>query len=224
MFELSYLQKWKKEVFLEIGVGGGHDFKHYVEKASYGVGMDISLNALHSTKNKCMRQSNHQFDVVLADAQNLPFKENCFSTVLSSETIEHIPNVQRMISEVLRIIKRNGLFAASTPNLNSIQRIEFYQYLKQVMKHPKIYPPETWYSPKILRDILTLHGFKVLRQTSVNYLPLGLFFKIPIIGLIIRFSYGKFSHLLEQIEDRILRKTFLKNFGYTQGIKATKKV
>lgn len=43
---------------------------------------------------------------VVASAEALPFRENCFDVVLSSHTIEHVSNPFRMLAELVRVTKR----------------------------------------------------------------------------------------------------------------------
>jgi ubiquinone/menaquinone biosynthesis C-methylase UbiE len=43
---------------------------------------------------------------VRCDAQHLPFKDNCFTTVASSHTIEHVENPFLMLKEMYRVSKR----------------------------------------------------------------------------------------------------------------------
>jgi SAM-dependent methyltransferase len=43
---------------------------------------------------------------VVAHAENLPFKNECFEVVFSSHTIEHVKNPKKMLQELLRVSKR----------------------------------------------------------------------------------------------------------------------
>lgn len=58
--------------------------------------------------------------VKLADARNLPFKNSSYGTVVSVSVIEHITNSSEVLSEVHRVLKKDGLFVFSvpTPELN----------------------------------------------------------------------------------------------------------
>ena len=43
---------------------------------------------------------------VVAHAENLPFKDQCFDEAFSSHTIEHVKNPKKMLQELLRVSKR----------------------------------------------------------------------------------------------------------------------
>jgi SAM-dependent methyltransferase len=45
----------------------------------------------------------------------LPFEDGAFDLVLCAETIEHVRDVQLLVSEVRRVLRPGGLFAATTP-------------------------------------------------------------------------------------------------------------
>ncbi|MCK4434912.1 class I SAM-dependent methyltransferase [Candidatus Bathyarchaeota archaeon] len=58
----------------------------------------------------------HSAATMLADAQHLPFIGEVFDSVVSFETLEHIPNVLLALGEVRRVMKRTGSFLFSVPN------------------------------------------------------------------------------------------------------------
>jgi 2-polyprenyl-3-methyl-5-hydroxy-6-metoxy-1,4-benzoquinol methylase len=52
---------------------------------------------------------------VAADAARLPFGR-VFDSVVSFETIEHVPDPARFVAECARVLKPGGNFLVSTPN------------------------------------------------------------------------------------------------------------
>jgi len=54
--------------------------------------------------------------IVCADATHLPFKERCFDTVVSLETLEHIKDQKAFLNNIKVCLKRNGKLILSTPN------------------------------------------------------------------------------------------------------------
>jgi len=50
--------------------------------------------------------------------QNMPFKDNnSVDIVVCTETLEHVPDMQRAINECYHILKVSGYIFISTPNL-----------------------------------------------------------------------------------------------------------
>jgi len=75
--------------------------------------MDLALTHL---QRMIPLVENHRSKVglIVADAENLPFKENVFDRILLSEVIEHLPHPLSLIWEIKRILK--GMAVITTPN------------------------------------------------------------------------------------------------------------
>lgn len=71
-------------------------------------GVDLSLEALRYARRSTGR-------LVAADALRLPFGR-AFDTVVSFETIEHVPDAARFVAECARVLRPGGTFIVSTPN------------------------------------------------------------------------------------------------------------
>jgi len=72
------------------------------------VGVDLSMEALRYARRYPARY-------VAADAARLPFGR-VFDTVVSFETIEHVPDPERFVAECARVLKPGGRLIVSTPN------------------------------------------------------------------------------------------------------------
>jgi SAM-dependent methyltransferase len=49
------------------------------------------------------------------DALDLPFPDDTFDHVIASEVLEHVPDDQRSLDEILRVLKPGGTLAATVP-------------------------------------------------------------------------------------------------------------
>jgi len=77
------------------------------------------------------------------DATRLPFDDNSFDRVITSEVLEHIQDDVRAISELVRVLKPGGTFAATVPTwfpekINWMLSDE-YHAPKSVGGHVRIY-------------------------------------------------------------------------------------
>ena len=108
----------KDDLVIEIGCGAGN----IIEKAPSGelFGTDISPSILSKAKHK-LNQKVHLF---LADAQNLPCKDQVFTRVICSEVLEHILDPSTALNEIARILKNQGIAIISIPNESLINRMK----------------------------------------------------------------------------------------------------
>lgn len=105
----------KDSSILEVGCGGGY-YLEYIRQSynnTFLVGIDISMKAIKERRKNGVKFSNIEF--VEADARQLPFRDDIFDCVYSSETLEHIPHVGKFFGEAFRIMK-GGLMVTLTPN------------------------------------------------------------------------------------------------------------
>ena len=86
----------KKSRVLDIGCGE-HKIIHEA------IGLD-----LYSYKN---------IDII-SDAENMPFLNESFDSIVMLEVIEHLKNPEKAIKEIYRILKKKGQVIISTPNVN----------------------------------------------------------------------------------------------------------
>jgi SAM-dependent methyltransferase len=56
---------------------------------------------------------------IICDAGHLPFRPGTFKTVVALDVIEHFERPQECLFEVFRVLSRDGLFLATTPNAAS---------------------------------------------------------------------------------------------------------
>jgi 2-polyprenyl-3-methyl-5-hydroxy-6-metoxy-1,4-benzoquinol methylase len=102
----------QKENILCAGCGEGYIESHI--KSSNLTLVDISKEAIKRAKKKLGNRSNITYHV--ADLEDLPFKSTTFDKVECSEVIEHVLSPKRLLSELHRVSKKNGILVISFPN------------------------------------------------------------------------------------------------------------
>jgi ubiquinone/menaquinone biosynthesis C-methylase UbiE len=103
---------YKNGIVLDIGCGIGN-FSQYFPKEKY-VGIDIVKKAIQEAKEK------YALNLLLSDAQKLPFKKDSFSFVIAVEVLQYIENKDLFFEEVLRVMKSDGNCVLITQNPDSI--------------------------------------------------------------------------------------------------------
>ncbi len=100
---------------LDIGCGPGTLFSLFKKNHLLHVGLDLSYSQLSFAKNK------FKASFINSDALNLPFKNNSFDYVTSTELIEHLPKEEtnKFLTGINNVLKNNGKLVLTTPNYKS---------------------------------------------------------------------------------------------------------
>lgn len=109
--QLHFLKKYLKvenPLILDVGCGTG---RTVIELSKIGktVGVDSSPEALEFCRKRGLK------NIQLAKATNLPFRNNSFDCVTMLDVIEHIKNDLKVLSEVKRVLKKDGIALFTTP-------------------------------------------------------------------------------------------------------------
>lgn len=105
---------------LIVGIGAGGDALGLKNICQYIVGIDLSYPQLLKARN--LKVSN--CDLLLCDAEQLPFRNDGFTPIVCRATLHHL-NVNLALAEMLRILKSGGVIILHEPGLlNPIALIE----------------------------------------------------------------------------------------------------
>ena len=106
---------------LEIGCGRG---ELAVYLASLGpsrlVAADFSPVAVEKAKATAQGVGIKNIEFAVDDIESLSFNDGTFDTVVSCETVEHIPDPQLAVRELARVLKPGGRLFLTTPNYLSV--------------------------------------------------------------------------------------------------------
>ncbi len=91
---------------LEIGVGTGKNFSHHPPGATV-VGIDVSPKMLARAARRA-RRLGREIDLVLADAQQLPFRDGVFATAAATFVFCSVPDPVAGLEEVRRVVRDDG--------------------------------------------------------------------------------------------------------------------
>ncbi|HEX6386855.1 MAG TPA: methyltransferase domain-containing protein [Anaerolineae bacterium] len=105
------------EPVLDVGCGDGH-FAQMTFREPLAAGIDPWWGPLQKARRTGMYG-------VLAQSlgDHLPFPDNCFGSAFSNSVLEHIPDVQPVLSEINRVLQPGGRLLITTPSHH------FTQYL-----------------------------------------------------------------------------------------------
>lgn len=99
---------------LDLGCGAGYGAAELAIHARTVAAIDVSSAALEYAR-KNYRPANVHYGQ--ASATSLPFRDQAFDLITAFEVIEHLPDWKSMLAETRRVLRADGLFLVSTPNL-----------------------------------------------------------------------------------------------------------
>jgi ubiquinone/menaquinone biosynthesis C-methylase UbiE len=104
-----------KEKMLDLGCGTGHWTEFLIKKGFQLTGVDISESMLNIAKDK-----NLAADFLWANSENLPFEDESFNSIVSITMLEFVENLDKVIQEIYRVLKRGGSMVIGCINADSI--------------------------------------------------------------------------------------------------------
>ena len=116
--------KWRKKVLatiiehhpesiLDIATGTGDLAIKFAEKTSATkiIGLDLSEGMLSIARKKVAdTELKYIIEFIKGDSEALPFNNNMFDAITVSFGIRNFENLEKGLSEILRVLKPNGLF------------------------------------------------------------------------------------------------------------------
>ena len=151
---------------LEIGSGMGH-LVGQLEDTFHTYGMDLNHWAVEQSKAAVDKSP-----MQTASAEELPFADGSFDVVIIKHIVEHLPNPEKAIAEIGRVVSPGGVLILSTPNLDSLLKPwkgdRWIGY--QDPTHISLHAPATWLG------WIKSSGFSLLRVFAdgfwdVPYIP-----------------------------------------------------
>ncbi len=104
---------------LELGCGtGGLWKKRTLPEGAELILTDFSAGMLQSARENLAGMENVTFRQ--ADIQDIPYPDGGFDTVIANMMLYHVPDRNRGIAEVRRVLKSGGIFACATSGENGI--------------------------------------------------------------------------------------------------------
>lgn len=144
------LAKFNPSRALDVGCATGSLVKALLERGIDAYGVDVSAYAVNSSPIK------DRLKWVDIEEESLPFPDQHFDMVTSLETLEHLNNPERAISEISRVLKSSGFFYMTVPLSSNVK------------EHVSVLPRSQWLK------ILQKYGFHPIRLSRLRLLELRL--------------------------------------------------
>jgi ubiquinone/menaquinone biosynthesis C-methylase UbiE len=123
--DYARFDKWAAKKVLEVGCGVGSDLLRFARAGARVVGIDLSPKSVSLAKSRLQLHS-CRGDVLVADAEKLPFKDNEFDLTYSWGVLHHTPNPERAIEEIYRVTKPGGEICVMLYHRHSLVAWQLY--------------------------------------------------------------------------------------------------
>ena len=145
---LNGLDLTEKKI-LDIGCGAGGITVSLVK--DYGakevIGVDVEEDVVNSAIKRVVKNRlKDNIEILLIGKSNLPFEDNCFDIVFSKDSFVHIPDKEKIFTQVFKVLKPGGFFVFSDWLISHDQKpskeMEYYLKLEDLgfgMGSPLLY-------------------------------------------------------------------------------------
>ncbi len=151
-----------KATCLDVGCGE-RPFEYLFHKGCY-VGVDIE----NSGRSLHMKKPDYFYD-----GEILPFENESFDLVLSTQVLEHVPNPQKILNEMARVCKKGGFVVVSLPFVyqEHEEPYDFFRFTQFGIN--ELLEKSGLKSEKILKDSSALETIAVIFSVYIihNFIP-----------------------------------------------------
>lgn len=106
---------------LEVGCGSGIDLAEFARNGAMVTGVDFSPKNVALTQATLLEAGCADNSMVLeADATKLPFPDASFDCLFSFGVLHHVPDIDKALAEIARVLRPGGLFTGMVYNRDSL--------------------------------------------------------------------------------------------------------
>lgn len=162
---LDALGGFENKTILEVGVGSGRNAKPLLEKISLRfVGLDLTKEMLYAAKNKMSACKRH-FDLILGDAEHLPFVTRAFDAALCMSTMHYFADQEKVLEHLARLLKEKGTFVYGDLSPHESDNQGFFETLERTVSKAH----SRYYKASEVQKLFENHEFHVSRMKTISY-------------------------------------------------------
>src|SRR5262245_52864475 len=150
---------------LEVGCSVGQLTFPLAERGYAMQGVDLSDNSIAVARKRAEGRPGIGVAFSVADAERLGFPDASFDGAVSFSTLRYVPDLQRALSEIRRVVKPGGPVVLDFPN-----RFCPWFYLKPWLGSER-HPNDHWFTAGELRGLFREAGFEQVRVETILFTP-----------------------------------------------------
>ncbi len=174
---------------LDVGCGDGH-FAAVTFDRPLDVGMDPWWEPLTEARDR------HAYHLVTqADGRRMPYPDATFASAISNSVLEHIPDVDAVLSEVARVLRPGAPFYFCVPGANFLPFLSvgraldairlrpladaYRRFFNRISRHHHCDDADTWRSRLTSAGLTLEHWWPYFSRGALTALEWGHYFGLP---------------------------------------------
>ncbi len=161
----------KDKTALEIGCGGGLLCEEIARMGFDVIGLDPSENSVRMAVNHA-KISGLRIKYEIGAGENLPYDDESIDIVFCCDVLEHVFDLEKVISEISRVLKPGGIFCYDTINrtfLSKLVAIKICQEWKWwAFAPPNLHVWEMFIKPLELKSLLAKNSMETKEQKGMQ--------------------------------------------------------
>lgn len=144
----------KGKKILDVGAGTGRISLSLASAGGLVTALDVSAKMLDILKKK-----NKKIEIMVADAENLPFSDSSFDLVVAAFLIVHLSDLKIFFSEAHRVLKDGGRFIVTNINQRRPPVVETSSGPIEVKSY--------YHRPEYAKEEMENAGFSILKNEMI---------------------------------------------------------
>lgn len=171
---IEWLKPENNWLILDVGCGLGYMLfnimKKYPQVDLACIGLDPVRSNIYWLNHRKKEEDKDNIIGILAEAESLPFRDNVFDAVITTEVMEHIPDKKQALDSMYRVLKAEGRLLITTPARFMVKFWKRFFWLPQQIKRlfvprqPSLNEKQTYDEPltkRQLKQYLKEAGFSI---------------------------------------------------------------
>jgi ubiquinone/menaquinone biosynthesis C-methylase UbiE len=117
--EVYEFDRFQGKTVLEVGCGNGYVLSRYAAAGAEVTGVDITETGVELCRKR-FQMSGLKGTFLVANAEKLPFPDEVFDCVCSMGVLHHVPDTEKAVKEIFRVLKPGGRLIVMMYHRNSI--------------------------------------------------------------------------------------------------------
>lgn len=153
----------KNKTLLDGGCGTGLFTKKAIERGAEVTSLDIAPKLVELTIKK-----NPSATGIEGSLLELPFEDNTFDFVISSDVIEHTPDPLAAVKELIRVLKPSGKICITVPN----RTFWFFSVkIAEALKLRDYQGFENWVHYNDLKNFMERNNIRIIKFKGIHLFP-----------------------------------------------------